>query len=97
MEVQIVQYFQQVGYGTIVDKISEFISRMPFLGMLWFVIFGWILVKFKQRWKLVCASFFLSGVLFFLLSTLGMKRVFVDVIGFRERPYVAHAEHIHLI
>jgi len=94
MEVQIVQFLQQLGHGTMVDNISQFISRMPFLGALWFVIMVILMRKYKTKRRVILASFILSGLLFFLVSEWWLKHLFVDTIGFRERSYVAHSDSI---
>ena len=94
MEVQIVQYLQQLGHSTIVDSISQFISWMPFLGALWFVIMVILMRKYKTRRRLILTSFVLSALLFFIISERWLKHVFVDTIGFRERPYVVHSDVI---
>jgi hypothetical protein len=49
MEVQIVQFLQQLGHGTIVDNISQFISRRPFLLGLRGVIILVLMFKYGMK------------------------------------------------
>jgi len=94
MELSIVQYMQQLGQGTVVDALSQFISRMPFLGVLWVVIIVMLILRQRAKWKVVITSFALSAAVFFIISEWGLKHLFIGAIGFRERPYIAYAEKI---
>ncbi len=88
-EELIVQFFNRLGYGTILDTITNSISYIPFLIGLWLVLGIIALFLDKKNGKVVFVSAIIAIALHFLISEGVFKYLVADYV-MRVRPYIEH-------
>uniref|UniRef100_A0A7C4R505 Phosphatase PAP2 family protein n=1 Tax=candidate division CPR3 bacterium TaxID=2268181 RepID=A0A7C4R505_UNCC3 len=94
MELQIVQFFNQLGQGTIIDAITIIINYIPLLIILWFVL-GVISLRFdKKKGRLVFLSIIVATLIYFIVSDFILKTFIVEFFGIKLRPYLVDPESI---
>lgn len=92
MEYQIVLYFNQLGQGTFVDRITAFISLIPFLIILWAILAFLALFLEKEKGKWVFLAVILALALHFLISEAILKHAILSFFQMRTRPWIAHPD-----
>lgn len=94
MEYQIVLYFNQLGQGTFVDKVTAFISLIPFLIVLWTILAILALIFDKQNGKWLFLAVLIALALHFLISEAILKHAILTFFSTRTRPWIAHPDII---
>lgn len=92
MELSIVRFFNQLGFSEI-DPITNFISWIPFLIILWFILAFLALFFDKNKGKWVLITILLTLALHFLISD-GLLKHFLPM---RVRPYLTYPDLISAI
>lgn len=92
MEYQIVLFLNQLGHGTFLDKITEFISLIPFLIILWTILAFVCLIIDKDRGKWVFVAVLIALALHFLISEGLLKHAILTFLPIRVRPWVGHPD-----
>lgn len=93
MELQIVQFFNQLGQGTIVDTFSYYFSWVPFLIVFWLIL-GLIAFIFDQKnGKWIFLGTIIVAIIYFVINDLIIKQTLASIF-FRERPYLVHPDII---
>ena len=92
-ELQIAKFINQLGSGTIIDKITILISNYYFLVVLFlvFLIFLW---KDKKRRGIVLFTVILAFLVDILVTEGLFKHLFLNFVSLRERPYLAYPQEI---
>ena len=94
MEFQIVQFFNQLGRGSILDNITIWFSYIPFLIILWLALAIILIYVDKKDGKVIFFSIVFAVLIYFLVNDFFFKTILVDNMGIRLRPYLAHPGEI---
>jgi undecaprenyl-diphosphatase len=96
-ELAIVQYFNSLGSGSVLDFITTFVSFIPFLIILWLFL-GIVAVLFdkKDGWVIFTTAV-IAIALHFLISEGVLKHAILTFFPMRTRPYLAHPGEIILV
>ncbi len=97
MDFQVLSFINQLGHGTRVDIISQYISWNRSMIIIRVLVISLALMFKKKYRKFVLFSFVLAGTLFFGVSEIGFKTLLVQETGIRIRPYIAHVNVIQPI
>lgn len=93
MELQIVEFFNQLGQGTIVDTLSYYFSWVLFLIFFWLIL-GLIAFIFdRKNGKWIFLGTIIVAIIYFVINDLMIKQTLASIF-FRERPYLVHPEII---
>lgn len=92
MEYQIVLYFNQLGQGTFIDKLTAFISLIPFLIVLWTILAFLAFFIDKEKGKWVFLAVLIALALHFLISEGLLKHAILTFFPMRIRPWMAHPD-----
>ena len=96
MDLSLIYWFNQLWSGTWIDKVSTLISWMPFVVSFWVIVIALLTWKFPAKRKKIIIAAIIGFVLFLLTNEFTFKKVLVNEIGIRPRPYVAHQDIIPL-
>lgn len=94
IELEVVKFFNGLGQGTIVDKISELISWKPMLYALVVLICLAILYFDKKKGKKIVLAIVVSLVIFLFMNVFLIKGVLAESLWDRERPYHAYPSQV---
>jgi undecaprenyl-diphosphatase len=98
MDYQIVLYLNKLGYGTFIDNITNFVSWIPFIFVLWLVLGVYSIIKDKKNGKWVFITILVALGLHFIISEGLFKHFLADFLHiFRFRPWFAHPIEIRSI
>jgi len=93
MEFNIVNYLNHLWLGTFVDKITEFISLIPFIIVLWATLAIFASLTNKKYGFWIFATVLIALALHFAISE-GIFKHLLSSIFFRERPWVTFSNDI---
>ncbi len=93
MELQIVQFFNQLSRGTFVDTFSYYISWVPALIFFWLILGLAALIFDRKNGKWIFIGTIIVAIIYFVINDLMIKQTMASIF-FRERPYLAHQEII---
>jgi undecaprenyl-diphosphatase len=88
-----VKYLNHLGQGTFIDSITNFISNIPFIIILWSVLALLALAFDKKNGKIVFIAVILSLIFHFIVSEGIFKYLLKDVLGV-TRPYLEYPNDI---
>jgi undecaprenyl-diphosphatase len=92
MEYQIVLYFNQLGQGTFIDKVTAFISLIPFLIILWAILAFLAYIIDKENGKWVFLAVLIALALHFIISEGILKHAILNFFPMRIRPWIGHPD-----
>jgi len=98
MDYQIVLYLNKLGYGTFIDNITNFVSWIPFIFVLWLVLGIYTIIKDKKNGKWVFITILVALGIHFLISEGLFKHFLAENLHiFRFRPWFTHSIEIRSI
>jgi undecaprenyl-diphosphatase len=93
-ELQIVEYINHLGYGTILDTICVVLSYIPLLAAVWFAL-ALIAYRYDARHgRRVFLSMLIAVLIYFIVNDFFFKTIFVDLFTIRLRPYLVDSNII---
>jgi hypothetical protein len=69
---------------------------MPFIVSFWAIVIALLAWKFPAKRKKIIIAAVIGFVIFLLTNEFTFKKVLINEIGIRPRPYVAHQDIIPL-
>src|SRR4030042_1354267 len=94
MEFEIVRFLNHLGQGTPVDKITEMISWIPFLIILWAALALMAILVDKKNGKWLFIAVLIALAFHFLISEGLLKHAILTFFAPRIRPWIAHPGEI---
>lgn len=94
IELEVVKFFNQLGQGTIVDKISALISWKPMLYAIVVLVCTCIWYFDKKNGKKIVLAIIISLVIFLVFNAVLIKGIIGDNLWMRDRPYIAYPNEI---
>jgi len=92
MELRIVKFFNQLGRGTFVDVLTEFVSRILYLAVFW-TLFTIAIFFWAENGKNIAIALAIAAGLHFLISEGIFKYLLLKYFK-KTRPYVAHPQEV---
>lgn len=95
MELKIVKFFNCLGRGTVVDKMTDFVSRIFYLAVFWTLLT--IAIFFLARnGRVIAVTMTVAAILHFIISEGVFKYLLVKYFK-KTRPYIQHPNEISSI
>lgn len=97
MELKIVKFFNRLGRGTVIDDVTDFVSRILYLTVFWAMVGMSFLLFDKAHGKNMFVAFAIASMLHFAVTEGFFKRIFAIYVYKRKRPYLARPDDIKAI
>ncbi len=92
MELNIVKFFNRLGRGTVLDELTDFVSRIFYLSAFW-TVFTIAIFFFAENGRIIATALTIAAGLHFLISEGLLKYLLVKYLK-KIRPYVTHPNEV---
>ena len=92
MELKIVKFLNRLGRGTLIDAVTDFVSRILYLAVFW-TLATVMIFFFAENGRVIAVTMAVAAALHFLISEGLFKYLLVKYFK-KIRPYVAHPGEI---
>jgi len=91
-ELQIVKFFNQLWRGTMIDNVTDFVSRILYLAVFW-TLAAVMIFFFAENGKIIAVAMTIAAGLHFLVSEGLFKHLLFKYLK-RTRPYMAYPNEV---
>ena len=95
MELKIAKFFNRLGRGTVLDGVTDFVTRILYLAVFW-TLATIMIFFFAENGRMIAMALTIAASLHFLISE-GVFKYLLKKYFMRTRPYIAHPEDIFSI